>query len=52
MHNKSISDWLREAAKQLKDIGIDSARLDAELILAHTLRTNRTYLHAQSIDVG
>lgn len=41
-----ISFWLRSATKQLKDIGIDSARLDAELILAHTLRKNRTYLHA------
>ena len=42
----TISDWLREAAKQLKDIGIESNRLDAELILAHTLRKPRTYLHA------
>ncbi|HCH34527.1 MAG: modification methylase, HemK family protein [Candidatus Saccharibacteria bacterium GW2011_GWC2_48_9] len=42
----TISDWLRDATKQLKDIGIDSNRLDAELILAHTLRKPRTYLHA------
>lgn len=42
----TISDWLRDATKQLKDIGIESARLDAELILAHTLRKPRTYLHA------
>lgn len=42
----TISDWLREATKQLKDIGIESNRLDAELILAHTLRKPRTYLHA------
>lgn len=41
-----ISTWLRNATKQLKDIGIASARLDAELILANTLRKNRTYLHA------
>lgn len=49
----TISTWLREATKQLKDIGIESARLDAELILAHTLRKNRTYLHAhldESVD--
>lgn len=46
MQNKSISDWLRSATKQLKDIGIESNRLDAELILAHTLRKPRTYLHA------
>lgn len=42
----TISDWLRDATKQLKDIGIESNRLDAELILAHTLRKPRTYLHA------
>jgi len=41
-----ISTWLRLATKQLKDIGIESARLDAELILAETLRKPRTYLHA------
>lgn len=45
-----ISDWLKQAAKQLKDIGIESARLDAELILAETLRKPRTYLHAHLDD--
>ncbi len=44
--NMTISDWLRSATKQLKNVAIESARLDAELILAHTLRKNRTYLHA------
>ena len=42
----TISDWLKVATKSLKNIGISSARLDAELILANTLRKNRTYLHA------
>ena len=42
----NIATWLKNAAKQLKAIGIASARLDAELILANTLRKNRTYLHA------
>lgn len=42
----TISAWLIEATKQFKDIGIESNRLDAELILAHTLRKPRTYLHA------
>lgn len=42
----NISTWLRNATKQLKEAGIESARLDAELMLAHTLRKNRTYLHA------
>lgn len=47
MQEKStISFWLKNAAKSLKDAGIPSARLDAELILANTLRKNRTYLHA------
>jgi release factor glutamine methyltransferase len=42
----AIKDWLHDAANQLTAIGIASAKLDAEIILAHTLRQNRTYLHA------
>jgi release factor glutamine methyltransferase len=42
----AIKQWLRDAASQLTDAGISSARLDAEIILAHTLRQSRTYLHA------
>lgn len=41
-----ISEWLKTATKSLKMANIPSARLDAELILANTLRKNRTYLHA------
>lgn len=41
-----IAEWLDEAVKDLADAGIESARLDAELILAHTIREPRTYLHA------
>ena len=41
-----ISTWLKNATKQLKDIGITSSRLDAELLLAETLRKPRTFLHA------
>lgn len=41
-----VNDWLNVATKQLKKLGIDSARLDAEIILSHTLRKSRTYLHA------
>lgn len=49
MHNtSSIKQWLGSASKQLSEAGIASARLDAELILTHTLRKNRTYLHAHS----
>lgn len=54
MQEMSISSWLIDATKQLKDLGIDSARLDAELILSHTLRKPRTYLHAhldETLDV-
>lgn len=42
----TISDWLKTATKSLKVADIPSPRLDAELILANTLRKNRTYLHA------
>lgn len=46
-----MKTWLDSARQQLNAIGISSARLDAELILAHTLRKGRTYLHAHSDDV-
>ena len=42
----SIQAWLRDSAEMLADRGITSALLDAELILAHTVRKNRTWLHA------
>ncbi len=51
MVNKSsilVSDWLAEAIRRLVFAGIPSARLDAELILAHTLRQPRTWLHGHS----
>lgn len=41
-----INDWLADATRQLVFAEIASARLDSELILAHTLRKNRSYLHA------
>ncbi len=47
MNNTSnIENWLTAASQQLVRAGIASARLDAELILTHTLRKSRTYLHA------
>lgn len=47
MQEKStIASWLTTATNTLKQADITSARLDAELILANTLRKNRTYLHA------
>lgn len=42
----AISAWIHEATIQLAGVGIGSAKLDAEIILAHTLRKNRTFLHA------
>ncbi|AGL62440.1 putative Modification methylase, HemK family [Candidatus Saccharimonas aalborgensis] len=44
----TINHWLRDAAEQLADIGITSALLDAEIILSHTLRKSRTFLHAHA----
>ena len=42
----AINDWLADATRQLVFADIPSARLDSELILAHTLRKTRSYLHA------
>ena len=41
-----ISQWIAEATTELKNADIASARLDAEIILAHTIRKSRTFLHA------
>jgi release factor glutamine methyltransferase len=41
-----IESWLADAARQLQEKDISSARLDSEIILAHTIRKPRTYLHA------
>jgi release factor glutamine methyltransferase len=47
----TISNWLRDAAESLALGGIPSALLDAEIILAHTLRQSRTWLHAHDKDI-
>jgi release factor glutamine methyltransferase len=47
----AIKDWLRHAASQLTDVGINSAKLDAEIILAHTLRQSRTFIHAHDDEI-
>lgn len=44
----TIADWLRDGTALLKGIGLESARLDAEIILAHTIKKPRTYLHAHT----
>lgn len=41
-----IKAWIDDATHQLIEAGIETAKLDAELILAHTLRKPRTFLHA------
>ena len=46
-----INEWLEEATRQLAKASINSARLDAEIILAYALRKDRTYLHAHSEDI-
>lgn len=43
---QAVKQWLQVAIKELNDAGIPTPRLDAEIILAHTLRKPRTYLHA------
>lgn len=47
----SVKDWLDDATRQLVFADILSARLDAELILAHTLKENRSHLHAHEEDL-
>lgn len=46
----TLQQWLREAIELLNTADIPSARLDAELILAHTIRKPRTYIHAHPED--
>ena len=43
---ETVETWLKKSVKKLKDAEIASAQLDAELILAHVLGVERTFLHA------
>ena len=43
---QTVNAWLKNAISELNNSNIKSASLDAELILACTLRKDRTYLHA------
>ncbi len=45
MNSKNINSLLQEAAKELDSIS-DSALLDAELLLAHCLKKDRSFLYA------
>lgn len=42
----TIKQWVADATQRLTTADINSARLDAEIILAHTIHRPRTYLHA------
>lgn len=42
----TIDAWLSQAVTALKAVGVPTAQLDAEIILAHTIKKPRTYLHA------
>ena len=44
---KTIGQSLREAEAVLKEAGVDSPGLDAELLLAFVLGTQRTFLHKE-----
>ena len=46
----TVKQWVRDTADELADVGIASALLDAEIILAHTFRKSRTWLHAHDDD--
>jgi release factor glutamine methyltransferase len=43
---QAIETWIRNATIALVGAGVGTAKLDAELILAHTLRQPKTFLHA------
>lgn len=42
----NLNTWLNQATVRLNTAGISSARLDVEIILAHTIKQSRTYMHA------
>lgn len=48
---RTTDNWLTEATRQLKEAEVPSARLDAELILSHTLRKPRTWLHGHGDEI-
>lgn len=47
----SIKNWLESSSKILQKVGIESYKLDSELILSYVFNKNRTYLHAHN-DMG
>lgn len=43
----TVAEALREAERRLADAGVDTPRVDAELLLAHVLGVSRTDVYAQ-----
>lgn len=43
---QTLNTWLLDASSELHAAGISTALLDAEIIIAHTIKKGRTYLHA------
>lgn len=43
-----IKDWVSDASAKLCSVGISSAKLDAELILAAIIKKDRTFLHGHA----
>lgn len=50
LHLPTVNQWLTNAIQQLSAAGIPSPNLDAEVLLSHTLRESRTWLHAHGED--
>jgi len=48
--SSTLTSWITDASRRLKAANIMSGRLDAEIILAHTLHRPRTWLHAHGDD--
>lgn len=48
MPEVKIKDWLNKASNSLKTVGIDSHKLDSELILSRAFDKDRSYIHANS----
>jgi release factor glutamine methyltransferase len=46
----TIDEWLQRATSELKQSGVPSYRLDAEMLLANALERQRVYLHAHGSD--
>lgn len=49
--NLTIAEWLDSSTEELRSADVPSARLDSELILSHTLRQGRSYLHAHPDEI-